>query len=502
MAQISKQLPRFTMLQLLLAATLVAVLLGLAVSAADLSRTDAINHLCYSPNGEYLAAHYERSGMLRVWRLPSNGAPIQAWTSHSARRALSTRESIFFLDNLRLLRVVTPYTSGSVGQVQEIDVVTGRIRFAKPVTTPWAGQEYAAASGNKLYLADPQTNVVRLYLLPECEVVRDFTVGTQPVRSVTAALNGNTVVVTDAAGTVHILDANDADELRTLPNSRWWSACLSPEGNFLATVEVQPLPEFRLTILNIAGDKLDSLDTNLHNIPWLAISNNGRSLVAAGDLGILNRYELETKKLSGQTFSAVDAGLAPANYEHAISPDGLTAATSGNGDIIFREFSCGTVLARIDAHSWLLPATMFLCGLSVWAGIWGIVQKRDRESLVKRDVQSTESDGCKSTATAPLVIKICWGLMIVGGLVALGIPIVLMFKLGPLLFPTVYFSLFVGLSAIARGAARDTANLRRTAGLQLANMIALDPANVVFAAMEFALLRTRSVREYLGAENR
>ncbi len=87
-------------------------------------------------------------------------------------------------------------------------------------------------------------------------------------------------------------------------------------------------------------------------------------------------------------------------------------------------------------------------------------------------------------------------------MVALGIPIVLMFTVGPLLFPTIYFSLLVGLAAIARGAARDSLYLKRTAALQLANMIALDPANIVFAAMELALLRSRSVREYLGAENR
>jgi hypothetical protein len=92
--------------------------------------------------------------------------------------------------------------------------------------------------------------------------------------------------------------------------------------------------------------------------------------------------------------------------------------------------------------------------------------------------------------------------MIVGGIVALGIPIVLMFLFGPLLFPTVYFSLFVGLAAIARGAARDSVGLKRTAGLQMANMIALDLANVIFAAMEFALLRSRSVRDYLAAQNR
>jgi hypothetical protein len=148
----------------------------------------------------------------------------------------------------------------------------------------------------------------------------------------------------------------------------------------------------------------------------------------------------------------------------------------------------------------LAPVSTFIGGLTAWAIAWGIVRKRSRESLAANGNPKRESGDRQRlpTHSAPLAMNLCWGLMIVGGLVALSIPIVLMFTVGPLLFPTIYFSLFVGLAVIARGAARDTANLKRTAALQLANMIALDLANVVFAAMEFALLRNRSVKEYLG----
>jgi hypothetical protein len=150
------------------------------------------------------------------------------------------------------------------------------------------------------------------------------------------------------------------------------------------------------------------------------------------------------------------------------------------------------------------PMAAFIASFAVWAVVWGIVRKRGRESLAKngsRELQDSPRQRLP-TPSAPLAMKVCWGVMVIGGMVALGIPIVLMFTLGPLLFPTIYFSLFVGLAAIARGAARDSVDLRRTAELQLANMVALDPANVVFAAMELALLNSRSVREYLTAENR
>jgi hypothetical protein len=150
----------------------------------------------------------------------------------------------------------------------------------------------------------------------------------------------------------------------------------------------------------------------------------------------------------------------------------------------------------IAINARVFPIAGFITGFSLWAAVWGIIRKRDRQSLACNATLSR-------TSASPLPLKLCWGLMIVGGLVALGIPIVLMFTVGPWLFPTIYFSLFVGLAATARGASRDCIHLQRTAALQLANMIALDPANVVFAAMELALLRSQTVKNYLSqAEQR
>lgn len=151
----------------------------------------------------------------------------------------------------------------------------------------------------------------------------------------------------------------------------------------------------------------------------------------------------------------------------------------------------------------IVPIAAFIMSFTLWATLWGIVSKRVRESLARNGNETSSGNARKRIPTpsipAPLALKLCWGLMIIGGLVALGIPIMLMFMIGPWLFPTQYFSLFVGLAAVARGAALDTLNLKRTAALQMANMISLDFANIVFAAMEFALLQSRSVREYLGA---
>jgi hypothetical protein len=133
--------------------------------------------------------------------------------------------------------------------------------------------------------------------------------------------------------------------------------------------------------------------------------------------------------------------------------------------------------------------------------MWGIVRKRTRIQIPAIANGPQIAEQMPAPSAAPLGIRLCWGLMMVGGLVAIAIPIVMMFATGPRLFPTIYFSLIVGMLAIARGAAGETRWLRRTAALQLANIIAFDAANVVLAAMEYALLRSPRVAEYLRAAN-
>jgi hypothetical protein len=101
----------------------------------------------------------------------------------------------------------------------------------------------------------------------------------------------------------------------------------------------------------------------------------------------------------------------------------------------------------------------------------------------------------------PLGLKLCWGMMLLGGLTALAIPITMMFLMGPLLFPTVYAGLFIGVVAVARGAARETLGLKGVATLQSACILACDPFNLLFGAMEHNLLGRPRVMEYLVQVN-
>jgi hypothetical protein len=101
----------------------------------------------------------------------------------------------------------------------------------------------------------------------------------------------------------------------------------------------------------------------------------------------------------------------------------------------------------------------------------------------------------------PIELKLCWGLMFLGGCAALTVPIALMFLWGPLFFPTIYFGLLVGVRAVASGAARETLGLRSVAKLQAANLIACDPINLLLGSMEFNFLNRPHVQQYLLQAN-
>jgi hypothetical protein len=55
--------------------------------------------------------------------------------------------------------------------------------------------------------------------------------------------------------------------------------------------------------------------------------------------------------------------------------------------------------------------------------------------------------------------------------------------------------------AISRGAARETHGLGWIVGLQAANIIALEPLNLVLAGLEQLLLRRPRVKQFLQAAN-
>ena len=94
-------------------------------------------------------------------------------------------------------------------------------------------------------------------------------------------------------------------------------------------------------------------------------------------------------------------------------------------------------------------------------------------------------------------LKLVWGLMFAGGLVAVAFPVALLVIQGPLLWPGIYYALGVGLILMVAAAARRTNELGRLPILQMTNLLACDWVNFVLGVICHGLLRRPHVQGYL-----
>src|SRR5262245_20775287 len=122
---------RFSILQLLLASTLVALVLGLVTSAWRATQYQAIEQVCFSPNGNYLAARYSGGGVAG-WRLDQGVPKLVSRVSGKSGFLSFSFGSIHFVADDRLLVAETPFGSagGSI-QVRTLNLQTGKL--ANPV---------------------------------------------------------------------------------------------------------------------------------------------------------------------------------------------------------------------------------------------------------------------------------------------------------------------------------------------------------------------------------
>src|SRR5436305_12213874 len=118
---------RFSILQLLLAATLVALVLGLVTSAWRATQYQAIEQLCFSPSGNYLAARYSGGGMA-VWRLDNGGPKLAARVAGKFGLLNFCFGSIHFIADDTLLEAESPLGSAAGGvQIRTLNPQTRQL---------------------------------------------------------------------------------------------------------------------------------------------------------------------------------------------------------------------------------------------------------------------------------------------------------------------------------------------------------------------------------------
>jgi WD40 repeat protein len=507
------------MLQLLLVATLVGLMTALFTAAWRAGVPATVAQVCFSPNGKLLAARYS-SGSVTVWTLDGGKPhfiarvfqqPVLPATGHQ-----EFYESIFFLDDSRLIKLSDGLVSYSMSpvRIREFDVATRKQRDVMRTPINYTQEGFAGAAKNRLYLADYGNNgkAILCFDLEKAVFESEIATCSEAICNLALSRDASRIATIDQSGTVNVFDVASGEALRRWPGTPVsgvagsWLPLLAIDAAGRHIV-VRPSTAARAPAASILPASLFNVDdgsVQTLNIPstsgigQISVSDDGSVLAINHDSGVECYLTATCRRLCQMQY--FQNGLDWIE----LAPDGKTLATFGRERIILWDVVTGRMLHELGGGSRVIQGLLFGVALGIWAAVWGMVRKRDRRALSNNEISELATDSSQrvSDPTSPLGMKVFWGLMVVGGLIALGIPIVLMFTVGPLLFPTIYFSLFVGLAAIARGAARDSVGLKRTAALQLANMIALDPANVVFAAMEFALLRSRGVRAYLGVENR
>jgi hypothetical protein len=511
------RLPRFTTLELLLAATLIALMLGLFTAAWRHGAPDEICQFCLSPGEKHLAARF-KSGHVRVWRIDGVRPRLVARAFGTAPKPKEHHwlmECMYFVDDDRLLKLESYQLNRRVN-VRELNLASGKVTDILQIPQPFAQQGWVAVDSSRLFIAQWGTPNVWCYDVKQRQFEREFAVGTEHIWSLALSADGSRLIVHDFKGTVHVVDAATGASQATLPDIpiEINSMALSPDGSQI----IAPGSKSSSTRAPSSGalTSLVSFDAKTGAAPsdwlttlksraiWVEMSRDGQWLAVCDQPDATEFYHLPTKKrvrtITHDQLRAASAFLGLSQFK--LTPDGKSLLVASGNQIMCWDIATGKLVRTIGgSESRLVPIAIFLGGFAFWSVAWGIVRKRSRESFAVISQPAPVYDLRERLPTPftppPLAMRLCWGLMIAGGLVALAIPIGMMFIAGPWLFPTLYFSLLVGIAAIGRGAAGDSTRLRRLAMLQLANMIALDLVNVVFAAMEYALLRTDSAQDYL-----
>src|SRR6476659_2565685 len=145
---------RFSMLQLLLAATLIALILGLVTSAWRATQYQAIEQVCFSPSGKLLAARCSGGGVA-VWRLDNSGPKLVSRVSGKFGFLSFSFGSIHFVTDDKVMVAEIPFGSAGGGvQVRTLNLQTRQFANAIHVNalTPWMGVQ--AATADRLLIAD------------------------------------------------------------------------------------------------------------------------------------------------------------------------------------------------------------------------------------------------------------------------------------------------------------------------------------------------------------
>ena len=495
----SWRIPRFTTLQLLLAAALCALLLGLATGSWRASAYSQVTAVRFSPDGKYLAARYASSS-IQVWDVSDARARRVAAITSSSPWAYDN-SGLHFANNETLIDVPCRWNGVLVqGEVRTLSLASGSLESRFACQTTAEGMLYAAA-GDTFACMDWPSRSVHCYSLQDTRLVQRIPAA-MPGWGYSLTPNGRTLVMPDQTGAVTVFDVASGSVLHREPAQGLVAAALSSDGGRLAVVSWTP-PGGLVRVRDLKDStELRIFSPDVSGVQWVGFAADGSQLATAG-YDAAELYDVNTgHRIARVVFDDAYAtsrwsplgttwlsGGGPGHF--SLSPDGRTLASFDGPRVLLWDLPGGQPRRTINSDSRMLQIILFVALFALWSAAWGIIARRQHVRELGVHANAT------LVARVPIELKLCWGMMLIGGLVALAISIAALFLVGTFVWPMMYVSLVTGVAAIACGAARQTRGLERVATLQLLNVAACDPVNFVLGTLAYNLLRRPHVRQYL-----
>lgn len=362
---------RFSILQLLLVATLVALVLGLVTSAWRASNYQSIEQVCFSPGGQYLAARYS-GGAVEVWRLDASRPRLTARAF--GRQGLFDVQfsSIHFVADDKLLKIDSQmFPTGGV-KVRQLDLNTRQISDAIEIH-PSSALDYAhAATSERLVLADWNTSSVAIYRLKTGRLERKWVLPTPPMWHVAISANGKRLAVCGQNGQIHVIDAEDDGPPVEINGIA--PLALSGDGRFIATSSPDQVATVYVRDLT-AGDEADQVKLDLMTVKAISFTSDNAHLLVS-DPTKIDEYDLTTKKRSRR--SEIN-DPAPGSAESCVlSPAGDRQANYSGSRIVLYDLSRGNLRHVLGGDSRVAEIAIFTLGFALWSVAWGVIAKRER----------------------------------------------------------------------------------------------------------------------------
>lgn len=386
------RLPRFSMLQLLLAAALCALVLGLLTASWRSSFYAQILSVRFSPDGKHLVAKYT-NGSMRIWRLDSGNAKLavdfpskQVWAYEFS--------APHFTDNHTLVDLqTTNAASGSATRLRTIDVRTGTTSTPLPFPTGTFYTGLFAASSNVVAVVNWQAGTIDTYSAADGKFISRSAVRPIGLEGSISA-DGKHLVVLDQNGNVALFDVASGRLVMTNAMPMVAVAKLSPTDQQIALATFQPIsgkPYIQFLGMN-GSPQPGRIDPDLATVSWMSFSGDGSKLAVA-DFEALELYDLASQRLLKRialtrTHTRLDSFWGNMSFmpfsvgsnQIAMSPDATTVASIRGGQLVLWDVNSGRPREVIVATHRMLQIVIFTVCFCLWAAAWGIVAKRQRRN--------------------------------------------------------------------------------------------------------------------------